>query len=237
MPRFTTSLPKQAAHQGFDLKRTPSALTGIVTSDNFLCVDTHYWHGRTLPCERIVNDDGTTFDDSPCQACQAKQGFRTHVYLAAINPKTREHYIFECTANAAKAFEEYQATAGHLQGCAFQASRPKGGPNSKVVIVTNTANLARVSLPPPPDLIRALAVIWRLPVEALPVVEETVQPLKDATGHPTKQSTIRPAAATLDQMRDQPDDADPEANFINRRDQLTGDLLAASSNGKRSRKL
>jgi hypothetical protein len=143
-----------------------------------------------------VNELGKTTDDSACPACVDKQGWRTHVYVSAFDARTREHFIFECTAAAAKPLAEYFAAAGTLRGCVLYAQRPKGGPNSKVVIATNSANLAKINLPNPPDLIRALAVIWRLPKTALPAEQEAAD-----------RSRVRAHAKKLHPMRNQPDNA------------------------------
>ena len=158
---------------GFDLKRTPGvgALQAIITCDDLLVCDTHFYRGRTAPCERLINDEGKTIDESPCAACLDKASYRTHVYLSAFIVKNCEHFIFECTSNAAKALDDYRKATGSLRGCIMYASRPKGLKNSKVVIETNTANLSKVKLPPAPDLERALAVIWRIPTPALETVE------------------------------------------------------------------
>jgi len=165
MPTYRKNLPAQGAHQGFDLKRTPDsgALQAIITSDDLLVCDTHFYHGRTSPCERLMNEEGKTVDDTQCGACCEKIAYRCHVYVSAFDAKRGDHFIFECTANAAKTLEEYRNATGTLRGCVLYANRPKGLKNSKVVIETSTVNLAKVKIPPGPDLIRALAVIWRLP--------------------------------------------------------------------------
>lgn len=216
MPTWSNKLPPVGKHHGFDLRRTPPAskLQAIITCEDILVCDTHYWHGRTTPCERITNDDGKTIDDSTCAACQEKQAWRTHVYVSAFDAKTREHFIFECTANAAKAFVDYRDSAPTLRGCLFNATRPKCAPNSKVVIETTTANLSRVTIPNPPDLARALAVIWRLPQSALPVETPPFEP-----------PTIKPAAEPLARMRNQTDNAaDPLP---------VGDILRSNGQAKR----
>jgi hypothetical protein len=169
MPTFRNSLPIQGKHQGFDLKRTPtnSAIQGIVTSDDFIVCDTHFFHGRTIPCERETNAEGKTIDDTCCHPCSLKTPYRCHAYVAAFDVKKTEHYLFECTSNAAKAFEEYKLANGTLRGCCFNAQRPKGTPNSKVCIQTSPVNLAKVRIPPTPDLIKALSIIWRIPAIAI----------------------------------------------------------------------
>ena len=158
MPTWSHDLPKEKSHMGFDLRRTPAdkPLLAIVTSDNILVTDTHYWGGRTVPCER-----------PDCTACNASVPYRTHVYISAFCGRSHEHFLFECTANAAKAFEEYRQANSTLRGCLFQASRPKGTKNGKVVIITKPADLSRTPVPSAPDVKLALCVIWRLPVSAM----------------------------------------------------------------------
>lgn len=228
MPTWSRKLPAKTSHQGFDLRRTPASapIGGIITCDHYLCCDTHFWNGRTTPCERTVNEEGKTVDDAACSACLAKQSWRTHTYVSAFNPKTSEHFIFECSANAAKAFEEYQQATGTLRGCIFHASRPKCTPNGKVVILTNTANLARQPIPHAPDIIRALAVIWRIPQTALGIPE-------DEPGAPT----IRPDAAILDAMRIPPDNDSSEQDFLHRRESVLSGLATATTkaNGKKAK--
>jgi len=185
MPTWSTELPTEDKHMGFDLRRTPAtgALQAIITCENLLVCDTHYFHGRTTPCER-----------PNCPACNDAIPYRTHVYVSAFDVRAREHFVFECTAHAAKPLAEYYAAAGTLRGCVFHASRPKGLKNSKVAIQTNSANLAKIQLPEPPNLILALSVIWRLPLPAL-VVEERRHHAPE----------VRTAKNPLNRMRKQPD--------------------------------
>lgn len=192
---------------GFSLKRTPPSgyIQAIVTSDNLVVCDTHFWHGRTTPCERIANDEGATIDDSPCQACTEKIGYRTHAYVACFDPKKQEHCLFECTTHAAKSLAEYHEANGTLRGCILRASRPTGKPNGQVTIETNTANLAKVHLPTAPSIQLALAVIWRLPAAALPTTNERdLSPMDDGK-RPVRQTTIRPDPVPLRRQRQQSD--------------------------------
>ena len=158
VPTWTHELPADRKHMGFDLRRTPpdKPLIAIVTAEQMTITATHFWGGRTVPCER-----------PDCEACNASVPYRTHVYLSAFDPKTHDHFIFECTSNAAKAFQEYQKANETLRGCLFSASRPKHTRNGKVVIITRPADLTRVTIPRPPNLILALSVIWRLPTPAI----------------------------------------------------------------------
>ena len=201
MPTFRRNLPPEGTNTGFDLRRTPAngKILAVITCEGLIVCDTHYWHGRTVPCERIVNAEGRTIDDSPCQACREKAAWRSHVYVSAFDHQKREHFLFECTAMAAKPLEEYQIGAGTLRGCAMHATRPRGLKNAKVAIQTNTSNVTRFPIPNPPDIAAALAVIWRLPRPAISAEPER----KHAT-------RLKAHADRLTQMRNQGDnEADP----------------------------
>jgi len=116
--------------------------------------------------------------------------------VSAFDAKKREHFLFECTAAAAKPLAEYKAANGTLRGCIMYASRPKCKPNAKVWIQTNSIDLAKVQLPDPPDIQKALCVIWRIPLTAT-----DQQHL--ANGDPT----VRVRSNRLRPMREQADNA------------------------------
>jgi len=206
MPVFRNSIPQGSGDHGFDLRRTPAngALQGIVTCEDVLVCDTHFFRGRTTPCERTFNDEGKTIDDSACVPCREKIGFRTHVYVSVFDVKKREHFIFECTATAAKSLGEYKQSNGTLRGCILYASRPKGTKNSKVFIETNTANLQKLPIPKPPDIQKALCVIWRIPLNALEPVAEH----KKNGRVKTNNSRISVMRDQLDNVPDPPSIAD-----------------------------
>lgn len=198
MPTWRTELPPEGRNHGYTLRRTPAngSLTGIVTSEELLVCDTHYWHARTMPCERECNAEGKTIDDSKCQACVDKAAWRTHVYLSVFDVKKQEHFIFECTTVAAKPLKEYREAVGTLRGCIINASRKLGKVNGAVTIITNTANLSRTPIPNGPDVPDALAVIWRLPRTAIEMDREK-----------RKQSRVKINGNRMEAMRNQPDNA------------------------------
>jgi len=224
MPTWRNTLPPEGKHMGFSLHRTPSTgdVRAVITSDDLLVCDTHFWHGRTMPCERLLNDQGHTIDDSPCHPCREKVAYRTHCYVAAYDSKKSEHFIFECTTHAAKAFAEYREATGSLRGCAFRASRPKGTPNGKVLIETAPSNLAKYPLPQPPNVVLALAVIWRLPLTGLAIEHDTTSGMNDQAGYARKNPTVHTKPDRMRPQRTQPDNM-PEPPTI-------GEVL--SGNGK-----
>jgi len=195
MPTWSNELPKSGKHMGFDLRRTPqsASLQAIITSPELLVCDTHFWGGRTIPCERHHQEIDGTITAGNCAACNDAVPFRTHVYVSALDTKSRDHFIFECTAHAAKSLEEYRLGNGTLRGCIIHAVRPKGGVNSKVVIQTSPANMGKINIPDPPNVILALTTIWRLPLTGLAIEDQRHK-------HPT----VRTKKEPINRMRTQP---------------------------------
>jgi hypothetical protein len=224
MPTWKETLPTGPATRGYKLRRTPAdaALRAIITSDRFLICDTHFWHGRTLPCERHQSPEGKTLDDSNCAPCLAKQSWRTHCYVAAYDPKHCEQFLFECTDCAALPLEEYFKANGTLRGCLINCFRDKQSKNGKVTILTSAANLQQFPIPKPPDVIAALCVIWRIP---------RVGVNRQLTGPAGEQPILNQDA--LRDMHKQPDNAEDPALFEARRSAVIDELrTAAGGNGK-----
>lgn len=158
MPCWSSDLPAVDRHNGYDLRRTPTdrPLRAVITCDTLNVTWTHYWGGRTRPCEA-----------PDCDACNHNSPRRAHCYVSAYDPTTREHFLFESTAAAARAFADWVETYGTLRGCYFQAHRPKRRRNAKVEIVTKPWDQTKGKLPEPPDVARAMCVIWQIPAAAV----------------------------------------------------------------------
>lgn len=189
MPAWSTDLPPAPQHRGFDLRRTPpdKPVRAIVTCETLHVCFTHFWGGRTRPCER-----------PDCEACRAMSPARAHCYVSAFDPATKDHFLFECTASAAVPFQDWQSTYGSMRGCLFQASRPKRRRNSKVELLTKPCDLTKITLPNPPDVPLAMAVIWQLPGASIDLAN-----LADG------QATFAVDQLVADRMRVYPADAAP----------------------------
>jgi hypothetical protein len=158
MPNWSHTVPNAAIKHGYDLRRTPPdrPLRAVITCNELLGCYTHWWSGRTVPCE------------SPhCPACEENTPARWHAYVSCFDPKTHEVFLFECTACAARALEHYYNSFGSLRGCLFTATRPKRRRNAKIEILTQPADLSNLTLPQPPNLEKALAIIWQIPANAI----------------------------------------------------------------------
>jgi hypothetical protein len=153
MINWSNEIPDSPAGRPLPLRRTPAAgsFNAIVTSPDLTGTDTHYWGGRTVPCER-----------PNCPACREGIGYRWHAYFGCLQAHTRAHILFEVTAQAAETFVAYRQAHGTLRGCLFSAQRWQRRPNGRVIIQTKPADLAQITLPPAPDVCAALAIIWGL---------------------------------------------------------------------------
>ena len=184
MPHFSSNVPVDPRGPAYPIVRTPISrpLVAIVTSPNLVGCYTHYWKGRTIPCEgpecplcmagkepilttagktvHIVNKLEIECDGPPCEACQAGMPYRWHAYQSILSSKDHLHCLFECTAQAAEHFTEYRDAHQTIRGCQFEASRLHSKPNGRIIIRTRPADLTGISLPKPPDLVKCLGILW-----------------------------------------------------------------------------
>lgn len=153
MPIWTKKPPDDPRGHGLPIVRTPAArhLQAIVTSHDLIGCDTHFWGGHTVPCER-----------PECDACNSGIRYDWHGYLSAFNPLDQLHFIFEMTAQAAKAFTAYRNEHETLRCCEFKAWRWGQRKNGRVMIKTQHSALADHVLPNPPQIEKVMAIIWRL---------------------------------------------------------------------------
>lgn len=156
MPNWSNKPPVDPRGHGLPLVRTPASrsLVAIVTSDDLIGTDTHFWGGHTIPCS-----------PPDCEACQAGVQYRWHAYLAAFEPDRKLHFIFEMTAQAAQAFVEYRNEFKSLRCCRFEAWRWKHTRNGRVCVKCENSGFSPAAIPKPPDLAKVMSIIWRLPTD------------------------------------------------------------------------
>lgn len=184
MPQFSRDVPTDPRGASFQIVRTPTGpgITAIVTSPDLLGCFTHYWKGRTMPCEgqgctscangqepvrnatgKLVHKVGKLeieCDGPPCEACLAGMPYRWHAYQSVLVLKTHAHMLFECTAQAAENFTEYRDAHGTIRGCLFEAKRMHSTPNGRIILRCRPADLTGTTLPKPPDLVKVLGILW-----------------------------------------------------------------------------
>lgn len=153
MPSFTNEPPSDPRGVAMRLVRTPtqSPFRAIVTSDDLIGTATHFWHGRTVPHE-----------EENCKPCLDGLPWRWHAWVSAMQSKTHEHVLFEMTAAASKPLVHHRKVNGTMRGAMIEAWRPSKRPNGRVVIQVKTIDLTDIRVPPAPDLVKALAIIWNI---------------------------------------------------------------------------
>lgn len=158
MPIFSNTPPVDPRGVGLTLKRCPTygAITGIVTSSDLLGCPTHFFGGRTVPCET-----------QNCEPCLNGVPWRWHSYCSCWSQSNKIHFLLENTARATEPLVQYRDAHGSLRGCLFRAQRMNARPNARVYIETKPADLEKIHLPDAPDLAKVLSIIWNIPLPAI----------------------------------------------------------------------
>lgn len=160
MFHFTSSPPPDPRGNSLPLMRCHASkpIRGIITTEQMFGCRTHFFHGRTLPC-----------DDKSCPACDDGMPWRWHGYVGLYGLQTRRHVLFESTAKAAEPLTKYFAAYQTLRGCEMIAQRVGQTSNGRVIIQTRPADLETVNLPNPPNILEALSIIWNIELPAIVV--------------------------------------------------------------------
>lgn len=160
MLHFQNEPPADKRGNSLTLMRCPTMrhIQGIITCHEMIGTRTHYFHGRTVPC-----------DDSDCPACAAGLPWRWHGYVSLFSENQRRTVLFEFTAAAAEPLTQYRKAYGSLRGCLMNATRATSAGNSRVVIRTKPADLEKITLPKEPNLLEALSIIWNIELPAIAV--------------------------------------------------------------------
>lgn len=153
---WSNQVPENSKGNALPIRRTPAGkpMEAIVTSFDLIGCFTHFWKGSTHPCQ-----------GEKCEACAEGQPYRWHAYMTAVDFFTNLHMIFECTAISAEFFTAFRERYASLRGCHFKATRWNSRPNGRILITTRMANLDERTLPEPPDLKKAMAILWSLPAD------------------------------------------------------------------------
>lgn len=154
MPEYTNTPPKDSHGVALPILRTPPSgkIRAVVTSEDLIGTNTHFWGGHTVPCGALE-----------CDACRAGIPYRWHAYLTAFQPNKPLHFLYECTAAAAKVFVAYRRDHQTLRGCVFEAYRWRGARNGRIMLRCEPNPNTSLHLPPPPVIEDVLAVLWQLP--------------------------------------------------------------------------
>jgi len=136
------------------LRVPPKGLSGLVIlSHDIVGCDTHYWRGRTRPCEA-----------PNCDACQANQRPRWRGYLAVMSQRTEKIGVIELTPAAVAPVDRAFRQARTLRGCQIALARKNEKPNGQLFAQISVPNETKEHLPKAPNLKTYLAKLWDLNV-------------------------------------------------------------------------
>lgn len=160
MFNFQNEPPKDERGQSLPLMRCPThkPISGIITSTNLVGTQTHYYRGRTIPC-----------DSGNCPACSDGVPWRWHGYVSLFSATSSRQVLFEFTARAAEPLTAYRETYGTLRGCKLTAKRINSSANARVMMQCIPADLAKLTIPKEPDLLAALSIIWNIERPAIAI--------------------------------------------------------------------
>lgn len=158
MPIYSNVPPENSKGVALPILRTPGSgkMSAIVTSDDLIGTNTHFWGGHTVPCSPPT-----------CEACQKGVPYRWHAYLTAFAVNKNVHFLYECTATAAEVFVAYRKVNDHLRGCIFEAYRWRSTRNGRVMLRCEPSPDRQTAIPPAPDLEAVLAILWQLPKDSV----------------------------------------------------------------------
>jgi hypothetical protein len=203
MPNFTNTPPEHDRPKNLKLIRTPikCPMKGIITCDDVVGCNTHFFGGRTTPCEA-----------PDCPACNDGFPIRWHGYLTVWFPTDCIQVLYEFTDTAAPAILAYRTQHGTLRNAKITATRHKPIPNGRVNIKLERIDVSQWSIPSPPNVTEILLRMWEMPLKsfaarrklegmpqlsAVPEVCDRMRGRMPKNGHP-KQTELTPIAETIE---------------------------------------
>jgi len=158
VPQWSSSPPDRSGPRPLPIIRTPIAkpIVATILSDAMMGCPTHFWGGRTTPCEA-----------PDCEACNAGSPTRWHGYLVIFSEQQRTSAILEIPDAAAEQLTLLAYSLPTLRGAKIKVTRSKATRNARVLIELQAPTIEQKNLPRAADLQTLLALIWKLPTTAL----------------------------------------------------------------------
>lgn len=151
MLNWKSQPPPKAEGYGMRLLRTPAkgGIRGMITCENLQGTPTHYFGGRTVPCQQ-----------KQCKACENGVGWLWHGYLSMILPSTHEHVLLELTAQACEQVNDFHKQHTVLRGAFVTATRAGKLANGRVILQLSPGDQTGIQLPDAPDIQKHMMHIW-----------------------------------------------------------------------------
>lgn len=128
-----------------------ATVSGAVTVDAHVGIDTHFFHRRTLPCV-----------GAGCPGCAEGRPKRWEGYIAIYTTAPSRHVIIALTPGLAADLLAFAADKSTLRGRFVSITRQGKRPNGRLTITCEDRLIPPEKLPPPPLLRAHLAHIWGL---------------------------------------------------------------------------
>lgn len=175
MPQWSNTPPERTTPRPLPIIRTPvgKSLAATILSDEMIGCPTHFWGGRTSPCEA-----------PDCDACNHGSPTRWHAYLAIYSAENQSSAILELPDAAAEQLALLARGLPTLRGARIRVSRTKSTRNARVIVDLRQPLMPQPPIPAAPDLPAIMAIIWKLPASTIS----------------TEQSDLRRAAIKLDAL-------------------------------------
>lgn len=166
-PQWAASPPTVPESFALPLRRVPpKGVRGLVIlSDHLIGCYTHYFAGRTQPCQT-----------GNCDACNANNQRRWHGYLLVWNPTNGYRLVLELSHHASAQLAETTKTLTTLRTLAIAARRVPEKPNGKIILEIERTSHKPDELPPPIDTAKYLLHLWgvkRSPLKTDPLDVDT----------------------------------------------------------------
>jgi len=158
MPNWTDTPTPRRGPRPLPIMRTPvgKPLVATITTDRMSCCPTHFWGGRTTPCEK-----------PDCDACNHGSPSREHAYLGIYFIDQQASAILELPDGAAEQLALLAKNLPTLRGARIRVTRTKLSRNARVCVELAPPAINPPPLPTPPQLREILAIIWKLPQAAI----------------------------------------------------------------------
>lgn len=136
---------------GLDIVRAPAkgSFVGVILSDRSMGKYTHWYRGRTSPC-----------DGDDCTACSQAVERRWHAWLVVYSQSTRRQFILEVPAAASHELAILRKRENSLRGFAIKVERNNGKVNGRVRLHVSTKREDVSLLPTCPDVFEILSRMW-----------------------------------------------------------------------------
>lgn len=128
----------------------PGVMSLHLTSEKAFGCPIHHWGGRSWPC---TQQEG-------CEPCQKGNGYRWKAYIGAIEAKSADHVIWECTAPIHLRLAHAVSVLGSIRGLKIRVKRRGDVPNGRILMDCGNRLIDVHDLPTEPNVREIMEHVW-----------------------------------------------------------------------------